>query len=697
MSRALYGRAELERLLAPRTIAIVGVSQAAGGFGSRTLANMDAYRGEVFPVNPRYETLDGRRCYASLGALPASPDCVVIALPREAVAATLAECVARKAGGAIVYASGYAETGKPEREAEQARLAGIAAQGNVRLLGPNCIGIANNLIAAGALFQPEYPSVRRPGGRIGVVSQSGALGYSLAQAAMHGTATTHVLAAGNSADVDVCDLASYLLEVEECRVVVLLLEGVREAARLLALGEKSRAAGKPVVVFKMGTGEEGAIAARSHTGTLAGSAAAYRAAFRRGGFVAAEGLEQVMELAAFFAKSPPPRAPGVAAMATSGGAAVMVADAAEVLGVPMPQPGEEAARVLREAIPDFGSTRNPCDVTGQVLNNPESFRVCAEAMLADPAYGALIVPTVLSAQGLTEARVPVMSELAAKHAKAVCTVWLSEWREGPGAERYEADAHVARFGSMRGCLGAILAWQDWHARRGAPREQQERLSCAAAATLPRLEGEILGEREAKAVLAAYGIAGAPERSVSGIDEAVAAADALGYPVVLKADAPALAHKTEAGAVRLDLRDANAVRRACEAMAVAQGRFLVQRMVTGGVELMIGAKRDPQFGPLVLVGMGGVLAEVLRDTAVALAPVGKEEARRLVSGLRGAKLLSGYRGTPPADLDAVCEAVARLSELAADFADTIAEIDVNPLLARPDGAVALDALIVLRKE
>jgi len=700
-TRPLYGRAELERLLAPRSIAIVGVSRNPGGFGSRTLANMDAYAGEVCLVNPKYEALEGRRCYPSLAALPRSPDCVVIALPREAAEGALRECAQVKAGGAIVYASGYGETGKAERQAEQERLASIALQGGVRLLGPNCIGIANNLIAAGALFQPEYPSIRRAGGRVGIVSQSGALGYSLAQGAMHGTAVTHVLAAGNSADVDVCDLASYLVEVAECRAVALLLEGAKDARRLLALGEKARAAAKPIVVFKMGTGAEGAVAAKSHTGTLAGSAAAYRAAFHHAGFVVAEGFEEVMELAAFFAKAPPPRAPGVAVMATSGGAAVMAADVAGDLGMALPQPGEAARKVLRAAIPDFGSARNPCDITGQVLNDPESLRVCAEAMLADPAYGVLVVPTVTSAKGLTETRVPVMSELAGRHGKPVCTVWLSEWREGPGAETYEADPLVARLGSMRGCLRAIGAWHDWHERRATPREVQLRvspLSARAAAAEGIGSGrEALGEREAKAVLAAYGIACVPERRASDADAAVAAAGELGYPVVLKADAPGILHKTEAGAVRLELRDATAVREACREMKQAKDGFLVQPMLRGGLELVIGAKRDAQFGPLVLVGLGGVLVEVMRDTALALTPVGKAEAARMLRRLRGFRLLQGYRGAPAPNLDAVCDAIARVSEIAADFADAIEEIDVNPLLARPDGAVALDALIVLRKE
>jgi len=256
---------------------------------------------------------------------------------------------------------------------------------------------------------------------------------------------------------------------------------------------------------------------------------------------------------------------------------------------------------------------------------------------------------------------------------------------------------VARFGSMRGCFGAILAWQDWHELRGCAGRVEPRRSRVDGANLIPRGGSFLGEREAKAVLAKYGIACVPERRAKNAEEAVRAAGEIGYPVVLKADSPEIAHKTEMGAVRLDLHDAAAVRAACAAMTIATQGFLVQPMMKNGIELVVGTKRDPQFGPVLLVGLGGVLVEVMRDTAFSLAPVGKDEARRMLGRLRGFRLLEGYRGAPAADLDAVSDAIARISELAADFADRIEEIDVNPLLARPDGAVALDALIVLRKE
>src|SRR6185437_2330794 len=316
-SRPLYRRDDLCRLIDPRAIAIIGVSADPGGFGSRTLANLTHFRGPVYAVNPKYETLFGRACYPSLSALPEVPDCVVIALPRILVEKAVNECAARGVGGAVIFASGYAETGRPERRAEQERLAAIAAASGLRIVGPNCFGIANNLTRAAALFIPRHDKLPYHRGAIGIVSQSGALGYTMVQASERGVGYSHYLAAGNSCDVDVCDFASYLVDDPACRAIALCFEGVASGARLLALGARAAAADKPIVVYKVANGAASAAAALSHTGTLAGSDAAYRAAFERGRFVVVDDLEALFETAQFFAKARRPKASGVAVMATS--------------------------------------------------------------------------------------------------------------------------------------------------------------------------------------------------------------------------------------------------------------------------------------------------------------------------------------------------------------------------------------------
>ena len=691
-NRSLYTRAELDRLIAPRTIAIVGASPRAGSFGLRTLENLAHFRGAIWPVNAKYKDVAGHACYASLTALPGKPDLVALVVPREGVEAALNEAAAVGAGGVVVYASGYGEMARDEGAAAQQRLAGIARAARMPVLGPNCMGLVNHELGVGVSFIPEYSKMPRRLGPIAFVSQSGALGYCLAQAAERGLGFRYFFSAGNSSDVDVADLIGAMAEDPEIRAIACLFEGVPSARRLLEAGEKARRAGKPVIVYKLGVSEDGAAAARSHTGSLAGSGAAFKALFDRAGFATVDNYEALVEYAKFFAAAgkpasiPPAR--GVAVVSGSGGAGIIAADMAARHGVPMPQPSEKTTAALRTVVPEFGAARNPCDPTGQVLSVPESYNKCCQALLEDPQYGVLICAMSVAARETGNMRAAAIAQLARSQPKPISVVWVSEWLQGPGSEAYEADERVGFFRSLDRCYAAIAAWQRWH----EPRIAEARITKNILNL--NFNKKVLGEREAKALLGQYGIRSAPERQAKSADEAAKAAAALGYPVVLKADGD-IEHKTETGAVKLDLRDEAALRTACAAMNAAKNGFLVQSMVKGGVELVVGVKRDPLVGPVLLVGMGGVLVEILRDTVLALAPVGKAEARRMLERLRGFKLLQGYRGAPPADLDAVCDAIARISEFAADHADQVEEIDVNPLLARPEGAVALDALIVLR--
>jgi len=537
-------------------------------------------------------------------------------------------------------------------------------------------------------FIPEYSKMPRTLGPIAFVSQSGALGYCLAQAAERGMGYRYFFSAGNSADVDVADLIGAMAEDPEIRAIACLFEGVPSAQRLLEAGDKARRAGKPVIVYKLGVSEDGAAAARSHTGSMAGSGAAFKALFDRAGFATVDNYEALVEYAKFFAAAGKPLSRGVAVVSGSGGAGIIAADMAARHGVPMPQPFDKTVAELRTVVPEFGAARNPCDPTGQVLSVPESYNKCCQALLDDPQYGVLLCAMSVSSRETGAKRSSDIAILARSQPKPIAVVWVSEWLQGPASEAYEADDRVGFFRSLDRCYAAIAAWQRWHDAKPAEARVTKKISGL------NFSKKVLGEREAKAVLGKYGIRSAPERQARNAKEAVKAAAELGYPVVLKADGD-IEHKTEAGAVKLDLRDEAALRAACGAMTAAKKGFLVQSMLKGGVELVVGIKRDPQCGPVLLVGLGGVLVEILRDTALALAPVGRTHARRMLESLKGYKLLQGYRGAPAADLDSVCDAIARISEFAADYADEIEEIDVNPLLARPDGVVALDALIVLR--
>ncbi|MXP65220.1 CoA-binding protein [Roseomonas sp. M0104] len=698
----------MRRFLQPRSVAIVGATARAGAFGARVLENLAAFQGRVHLVNPRYHEIGGRPCHPSLAALPEAPDCVAVATPREGVSAVLEEAIAAGAGGLVVFAAGFAETGLPERMAAQAALSTRAAEADLPLLGPNCLGFAHFASGAGVTFSAG-PPVRPPTGArppaVGIASQSGAVGFALAQAVERGVPVSHVLTSGNGAGLDIADLIAFLAEAPDCAAIACVLEGARDPRRLLAAIARAEAAGKPVVVHKMASGQSGAAAALSHTGAVAGGHAVWRAALAYAGAVVVEDLGAVMEMASFLARAPAmPAGPGVAVVSTSGGACILAADAAERHGVPLPQAGAAAQAVLDGRIPEYGSARNPCDLTAQVLNDPEALAACTGALARDPAFSLLLYPNT-HAYPFSLGRIPVMAEIAAREGRFLCVPWVAERREGEGTAAAEAVPGAALFGSVERCFAAIAAWQARAARRAQPSATPSALLGEAqhARVAALLEGApVLTERRAKAVLAACGVPVVPERLVQDAEEAVIAAMGFGFPVVLKGEGAALPHKTEAGVVRLNLRDAAEVRAAHAAILANADRaapgaaldgVLVQPMLPAGLEVMLGAHRDPLFGPVVAVGLGGVLVELLADVAVAPAPLSLPQARAMLEGLRGARLFQGFRGSAPVELERLAEIVCRVGELVARH-PRIRELDVNPLICGTGGIVAVDGLIAL---
>ncbi|NMF88556.1 acetate--CoA ligase family protein [Aromatoleum petrolei] len=707
--RRVYRHTELDRVLNPRSIAIVGASPRPGSFGERLQKNLDGFSGRVYLVNAKYEEVGGVPCFSSISALPEVPDCVAITVAREAAEPIVQEAGELGAGGVILYASGYAETGKPERVAEQSRLTELGHRYNLRILGPNCLGIANYLRGARITFS-EYPKFSAPRPEsVGIASQSGALSQSLAQAIERGMSVSHAFSAGNQSDVDIADLVAYLAEEPSCRAIACVFEGMANPERLIAAADIAWQADKPLVIHKIATGEQGALAAMSHTGSLAGSGAAYLAAFERAGAIVVDDFEALMETAAFFAKAPKPKARGVAVLATSGGASIMAADKAEIHGVPLPQPQPEVTAILESHIPDFGSARNPCDVTAQVVNNPESLGACAEALMGDHHYGAVVLPQPVAFDVHTP-RIKVFSDLAARYGKITCNVLISDWLQGPATREAEMDPNVAIFRSMDRCFATLAAWHKREERLASPLPAYRRLAPAAAARqaaelLDAAPNRTLTEREAKAVLSLYGVPVVGERLVTSEAAAVDAAHQLGYPIAMKVESPDIPHKTEAGVIALNLRNETELRAAyarvtANALKVADASringALLQPMIPSGAEIMVGARVDPLFGPLVVVSLGGVLVELLKDSLVAQAPVSADEARQMIEKLKGVAVLKGFRGSEPVDLDRLADTVARLSEFAADHRDRIAELDVNPLICSGRRITAVDALVVLQR-
>jgi acyl-CoA synthetase (NDP forming) len=684
-------------------VAVVGVSAEPTSFGARTITNMRGFDGPVYAVNPKYagQEMHGYPCVASIAELPEAVDSVVLCMPRTGVLPNVELAAARGVGGLTIYASGYGETDLPERAVEEEALRERARELGVPLLGANCLGFVNHVTRTGATFMPDYFKMTAPAGGVGVVSQSGALGYALMQAAERGFAMCHMATAGNSTDLDVCDLASFQLEMPECRSIALAVEGLRDGRRLIELGDKARALGKPIVVLKLGRGETGAKAAMSHTGSMAGSTAAWSAAFRRAGMLEVEDFDALLETAGFMAKAPKPRARGVGIATPSGGAGIMAADHAEYAGLTLPQPAPETEAVLRSAIPDFGSPRNPCDLTAQVATNPAMFDACMNAMLADPQYAAVVMPVVYHNPATTPLRMAAMAPLARAAGKPICIAWIPESLEGPGPVAVDTSTDLSLFRSMRRLMKAIALWLQYYDGQPPMGAVDERAKAATAA-LPA--GAVtLMEAEAKSAFAAAGLPAMADSRAASAEAAVSAADGLGYPVVLKLDSPDVAHKTEVGGVKLNLASAAEVSAAFAAImegarthapkARVDG-VLVQKMAARGPELILGARRDPQFGVTLLVGLGGVQAELWKDVALDIAPVSPARAEAMLRGLKSFPLLDGFRGAPRVNVAEVAETIARFSSLAAAIGPRLDEMEINPLVCLPEGCVALDGLMKL---
>lgn len=698
----------LSRSIEPASIAIVGASARAGSFGRRTLDNLARFRGRLHLVSTTASEIDGRTCFPNVGVLPEIPDCVVVAVPRDACEAVVRDCAAAGVGGVVLYASGFSETGDAAHMAMQERIASTAAGAGMALFGPNCLGVVNYVNGAVMSFinwpaaQPLVPH------SLGLVSQSGSLGLALAQAAQRGVSFSHVLTYGNAAGLDAADLIDQLAGSEECGAIVCVVESSRAPRRLAQAVHKATCAGKPVVFQKIASTEEGVRAALSHTGSLAGGQEGYRALLERAGAVWIEDFEALVETAAFLAKAPGPGARGVAVIGGSGGGGIMAADKASRHGVALPQPTAQTKAELQRHIPDFGAARNPCDVTAQVVSSPQSLAACCDALAADGSYGAIVSTQTVAAPEFVQ-RLPIYEASARASEKPVCTVWMSEWHEGPGAVEFERSAHVAVFHSVDRCFAAIRQWHDRADRLEEAAMPPAALVPARARLREMLSNApagVLSERLSKALLAAYAVPISGDRFVAGLDAAQDAARQLGFPVVLKVEADGLAHKSDSGGVRLNLQNAKELAMAWQGMtqdvrirapeAVVRG-YVVSRMQRGHLEVLIGGRCDPRFGPLVTVGMGGVLVEVMRDVVTAAAPINASQALRMLRSLRGASLFDGFRGRPPVDVLALAEIVSRVSQIIADGEGLLAELDINPVLCGDDGIWAVDALAVRDSE
>ncbi len=690
----------LDCLFWPKSVAILGASDDPTRISGRPVRYLieAGLKGEIYPVNPNRETVQGLKAYPSLAAVPATPDIALVAVPADATEAAIRHCVEKGVRGAVIFSAGYAENGE-EGLAIQQRITAIAREGGLRLLGPNCLGVFNTQIGFFGTFTQSLDREMPKPGPLGIISQSGAYGSHTAYLARRrGIGINYWITTGNEADVDVSECLEWMAGQPDVKVIMLYVEGVRDGARFRAALELAHRNRKPVVVMKVGRSEVGAKAATSHTASLAGSDAIYDALFKQYGVHRATTTEEQIDVAYACARGILPKGNRLGVVTLSGGAGVLICDSAERHGLdvaPMPL----AAQKKLKALLPFASVENPVDTTAQALNDMALLAKNMEVILDEGGYDALIgfFTTVPNTRTLSGPLKKAIADGCARFPDRL--IALSMIGDDEVVRDYERSGFLT-FEDPDRCVAALAALtriaQAFDRDVAMP-------AIAPAAAIPR---QPMSEYAAKALLGAAGVPFLAERLVGTSQAAADAADAIGFPVVMKIVSPDIEHKTEIGGVLIGVADRASVAAGFDTLiqratqhrpdAVIEG-VLVAPMAKQGVETIIGVTRDPVFGPAVMFGLGGVHVEVLKDVTFRLAPFGRDEALRMIDEIRGRAMLAGVRGAPASDVDALADMLVSVSAFAAAHRDDIETIDLNPVLVLPvgQGVVALDALVTPR--
>ncbi|MBV6306449.1 acetate--CoA ligase family protein [Candidimonas humi] len=688
----------LEPLLNPSSIAIIGASTDPGRIGGMPIELLTryGYAGKIYPVNPKYSSAFGLECWPDIESVPQPVDLAVLAIGAQDVLPMLRRCRSRGAKSAIVYAAGFAEQNEAgmalQREIEE-----FAALSGMVVAGPNCMGLANLNTQAHTAFASVFktsPMQQEPG-RVSLLTQSGNV-----CSALYGLLrkldlpVSQFINTGNEACVDFAEYLQYLAEDPHTEIVLGYMEQLRDGPGFMRACRSLQQQDKVLVALKAGATDKGAQAVRSHTSALAGDRRVYRAAFEQLNVIEARDFAQMAWLARLAQLRHRGGGRRVAVITMSGALGAILADRFIEAGLELPDLPEAVQAVLRAGIPDYGMVGNPVDVTGNVVNDPGFVRTVLESLASTPAVDAVVI----YAPGyMLDRMADAIAEVAQRHPRLIAAI---DTGQAKCRDALRA-AEVAVFEDLGVAVSALGPYLTWCERRKQVRAWAVRVPPAGAAALPPLPAH---ELDARRYLAGFGLQCPQEAGAADVDEACAIAGRLGYPVVLKLLSAHVAHKTELGAVALNLADEAALRAAAQRMLqsvraarpdIAVAGLLVQKMERRGMELIVGARRDPVFGPMLTVGMGGVLTEIYQDTSHGLLPLDRAAAARMLRGLRIFPLLEGFRGMPAYDVDAACEAMVAIGDALVAAPAQVAEIEVNPLWVRPQGqgAVALDALLL----
>lgn len=688
----------LDEFFSPRSVAVVGVSREEGRVGHYVFDNLLAagFTGTVYPVNPKADEVHGHRCYASVKDIPETVDLAIIVVPAKYVAAVIEECGSSGIGAVIVISAGFKETG-PAGAALEREVVAVAREHGIRLLGPNCLGLIATETHLNASFAPTMPSE----GTISFMSQSGALGTAVLDwAAGESIGLAHFVSLGNKSDLSEVDLLKAWEEDPGSRVVAAYLEAITDGSAFVEAAS-SLTRTKPLIALKAGGSDAGARAVSSHTGSLAGSEQAYAAAFRKAGVIRAHNIQELFDFSVGFARQPLPKGPGLVILTNAGGPAILATDACERLGVSLASLESETITALREVLPPAAALYNPVDVLGDA--DPERYRLAGEILVKDPNVRAVLVILTPQAGTDAESTARVVVELARSSGITMFSSFMG--RAGVAAAvPVFTEGEIPQFDFPERAVATLSAMLSHSRRLHAPamtasRIDGDRLTVAAAIDHARQAGRtFITEESASRIAAAYGIS----VPAGGIAKDLAAARVLaaevGYPVVMKIASPDILHKSDIGGIRVNIADEAELAEAYEdILAKVLERMedariwgvSIQSMLPPGREVIIGVNRDPQFGPLLMFGLGGIYVEVMKDVTFRLCPVTPEEAREMLTEIRGFGLLRGARGQRPADLDAVIDVIVRTSALVTDFPE-ITELDINPLIVADKGAGAVAA-------
>lgn len=704
MTESSLSHPALDRFLRPKSVAVVGASDKPGALGATLLTNLErnGYSGAIYPVNPKRDEIMGKPCYASVDALPEGVDVAVLAIPRAGVLDAVRGLAARKCGGVVIFSAGFAEGGE-EGLAEQREIARIAHEAGMVVEGPNCLGLVNYVDRIPLTFV-ETNAVPPAGKRaIGIVSQSGAMAAVLGTMLLARDAgVSYSVSTGNEAASGVEDYVDWLVDQDDTHVIAMIVEQFRKPQAFLAAARRAKAAGKPVVLLHPGKSSAARESAATHTGAMAGDYKLMRAMVARAGVIFAETLEELGDIAEIAVRCPALPSGKTAVLGESGAFKALTLDLAEELDLPLADLHDEDSPLLRAALPPFVPVSNPLDITAQGLSEPAIYTRCIEALLEDDRVGTVLAGIIQAEPITCKIKFPaILAAVEGKSlAKPVVFAGLDEGAEVP-AERIAAlrAAGIPWFPTTERALRAITRLTHWAAQDLAEND----LPALPLAGLDLVSG-VIPEYRSKELLGPIGVSFPKGGFAASADEAVAAAAAVGYPVAMKAQAAALGHKSDAGGVILNLADAESVREAWERIhanvaayssTISLDGVLIEAMGKRGMEMIVGAKNDPEWGPVVLAGFGGVTAEILQDVRLLTADLSQAAVEAELMKLKSAALLAGYRGSPALDVPALAALIVRVGQvLRAE--PSIREIDLNPVILHPagEGVVALDALMLV---